>query len=267
MPIAQTALPLIESNRDLDHPAKLRAAMEANGYVYIRGLGPRDKILALRRFILTCCQEAGWLDSKADLMAARWSGAGPFAENDPQYMAVYKKIVNEPLFNALPADPFYMNLMAAILDAPVLLHRMHIGRISFPGNVLQTTPAHQDFHYIRGATDTYTIWTPLGDTPVEVGGLKVLRGSHRRGFFEHTLDPRQKYAGWGLGEQDLTNSTGDEWHTASYTAGDCVIFHSHTVHAAMPNLTADTLRLSIDNRYQRQGDVLGEAAQRTHHNL
>jgi ectoine hydroxylase-related dioxygenase (phytanoyl-CoA dioxygenase family) len=33
-------------------------------------------------------------------------------------------------------------------------------------------------------------------------------------------------------------------------AGDVLTFHSHTVHRALPNRTADRMRLSADFRYQ-----------------
>jgi hypothetical protein len=268
MAIAEQVRELVVSNDLLNNPAALRQRMERDGYIYLRGLGPKDKILNLRRVFLTFAAEAGWVDTKsADLLEGKWSGAGPFTEGEPEYMAIYKQVVNHPAFNELPEDKFYIQTMEKIVDGPVFMHRMHIGRISFPENTTQTTPAHQDWQYIRGTPRTYTIWTPLGDTPLEVGGLKVLRGSHRRGFVEHSLKPEQKYAGWGLEGEALDATSGDEWHTTGYTVGDCVIFHSHTVHGAMPNITGDRLRLSVDNRYQKQGEEYGPAATRTHHNL
>lgn len=267
MAIAEAVHPLIEANAALDDGAKLRAMMEEHGYVYLRGVGPKKRIQELRGVFLDVARRAGWVDPKAGALEAKWSGAGPYGEGDPPYMAVYKEIVNHPLFNELPADPFYMDVLAKLIDGPVFMHRMHIGRITFPENTTQTTPPHQDWQYIRGSSATYTVWTPLGDTPLELGGLKVLHRSHKRGFVEHSIDPVQKYAGWGLKGAELDATGGDEWHTAAYTLGDCVIFHSHTVHGAMPNLTRDTLRMSIDNRYQRQGDPYGPAATRSHHNL
>lgn len=266
MPTTAAAAPLTESN-DLFHNAPaLRDRLARDGYLFFRGLGPRGRILDLRRQMLELCHEAGWLDPKADLMEARWSGVGPYAENEPPYMQVYRRIVHLPLFNDLPRDPAYMTLMERLLDAPVLNHRMHIGRVSFPNNPLQTTPPHQDFHYIAGSADTFTIWTPLGDTPLDLGGLAVLSGSHRGGYLEHTEFPGQKYAAFGLGEDRLPRE-GVEWQSAHYRPGDFLLFHSHTIHKAMPNNTGTHLRLSMDNRYQRASDVTGPAAHRTHHDL
>ena len=255
------------SNDLLNQPAQLRARLAADGYLFFRGLAPQARLLELRLVMLRFCRDAGWLDPQADLMEGKWGGAGPFGEGDPAYMATYKKIVNHPLFNELPSDPFFINLIGTIVDGPVLLHRMHIGRITFPANTTQTTPPHQDWQYIRGAAATYTIWTPLGDAPRAVGGLKVLRASHRQGIVEHELRPEQKYAGWGLFDQRLAETGSQEWLTTDFKIGDCLVFHSYTVHGALPNLTPDRLRLSMDNRYQRQGDEHSDAAVHTHYDL
>jgi ectoine hydroxylase-related dioxygenase (phytanoyl-CoA dioxygenase family) len=139
--------------------------------------------------------------------------------------------------------------------------------VTFPNNVQQTTGAHQDFQYIRGAADTYTIWTPIGDCPIELGGLAVLRGSHRAGFIEHRFFKEKKYAGHGLADDQLPRNPGIEWHAGDFAAGDVLIFHSHTIHKALPNLTTDRLRLSTDNRYTRTGDAVSEISTKSHYGL
>ena len=255
------------SNDLLHDPARLRDRMTQEGYLFFRGLAPQRRILELRKVMLDFCREAGWLKSDAELMSGTWGGAGPFGEGDSAYMAIYKRIVNHPLFNELPGDPFFLDVIGKLVAGPVLMHRLHIGRITFPANTTQTTPPHQDWQYIRGTAATYTIWTPIGAATPELGGLKVWRGSHRNGFIEHELRPEQKYAGWGLFGERLDRASGDAWLTTNFAVGDCLVFHSHTVHAALPNITADRLRLSMDNRYQRQGDECSDHSMRTHHNL
>ena len=265
-----TADPLGEftTSNDLLHDAtQLRDRMARDGYLFFRGLAPKPRLLELREAMLGYCRDAGWLKPDAPLLTGTWGGAGPYGEGDPEYMTIYKQIVQHPLFNDLPGDPFFLDLIGRLVAGPVLMHRMHIGRITFPANTTQTTPPHQDWQYIRGAAATYTIWTPIGDAPVQLGGLKVLRGSHRRGAIEHELKPEQKYAGWGLFGDRLARTGGDEWLTTDFILGDCLVFHAHTVHAALPNLTSDRLRLSLDNRYQRQGDETGPAATHTHYDL
>ena len=183
-------------------------------------------------------------------------------------MDVYKKMLRLPLFNELPQDAFYIGLFERLLSGPVFNHRMHIGRVSFPNNLVQTTPPHQDFHYIAGSANTYTVWTPIGDVPRAVGGLAVLAKSNRKGFQKHSFFPEQKYAGSGFDEATCRELFGPlAWHTADFTAGDVLLFHSHTVHKAIPNTSGNILRLSADNRYQLAGTETGPAAHRTHHDL
>jgi ectoine hydroxylase-related dioxygenase (phytanoyl-CoA dioxygenase family) len=58
-----------------------------------------------------------------------------------------------------------------------------------------------------------------------------------------------------------------EWQAGDFAAGDVMIFHSHTVHKALPNLTRDQLRLSTDNRYTRVGDEVAEVSRKSHYEL
>jgi ectoine hydroxylase-related dioxygenase (phytanoyl-CoA dioxygenase family) len=222
--------------------------------------------MELRRAMLEICAAAGWIDG-SDRMSERWSGAGPFTEGDPQYMAVYKQIINHPLFIAWPERREFIETIGKIVDGPVLAHRLRIGRVTFPNNVQQTTAAHQDFQYIRGSAQTYTVWTPIGDCPIELGALAVLRGSHRAGFIEHQNFKEKKYAGQGLPDKALPAGEGIEWHAGDFAAGDALIFHSHTIHKAMPNLTKDRLRLSTDNRYQAAGDHIADISTKSHYGL
>jgi ectoine hydroxylase-related dioxygenase (phytanoyl-CoA dioxygenase family) len=218
-------------------------------------------ILAARRDVLGLCREAGWCDADGT-----WTGAGPFTEGEKPYMAVYQKVLKLPSFVAVPQDRVFLDIVSKIIGEPAMLHRLRIGRITFPNNVSQTTAPHQDHWYIRGTPATYTIWTPLGDCPTALGGLAVLPGSHKRGFIEHRLHAGKKYAGHGLDDDQLPVSP-DSWVGGDFEAGDFLVFHSLTVHKAMPNLTRDRLRLSTDNRYQRAGDEIADVSKKTHYNL
>src|SRR5205814_4280742 len=146
--------------------------------------------------------------------------AGPYTEGDKEYMDVYKKVIHVESFAAAPADELLMQVMAKVLDGPVLLHNRKIGRINFPKNVQQTTAAHQDFHYIRGTPETYTMWMPVGDCPVHMGGLAVLKSSHRQGYLEHGFFNVKKYAGHGLGEEQWPRDEDIQWHAGDFLLGD-----------------------------------------------
>ncbi len=43
-----------------------------------------------------------------------------------------------------------------------------------------------------------------------------------------------------------------------------LVFHSLTMHKALPNATQDQVRISLDNRYQRVRDPIDEGALKPH---
>jgi ectoine hydroxylase-related dioxygenase (phytanoyl-CoA dioxygenase family) len=252
----------VESNPLLDDPPALRSRMRDEGYLFFRGIGPKEKLLAARRDVIALCREARWCDGDG-----RWTGVGPFTEGDREYMAVYQKVIKLPSFLAVPEDRVFMKLIGNIIGGEAMLHRLRIGRITFPNNVQQTTAAHQDHWYIRGAPDTYTIWQPLGKCPRELGGLALLPRSQKNGFIEHRFQAEKKYAGHGLQDDQIPAASQDQWLTADFGVGDFLVFHSFTIHKALPNLTRDRLRISTDNRYQRAGDAIAEISTKSHYNL
>ena len=262
-----THRPFVVANEHLNDPAKLRDLMRKNGYVFVRNFAPKDKLLILRRDILAILREAGWVkpDSGDDVV---WSGAGPFTENEPEYMKVYNNVLYLPSFEGYPEDQKLMDFVSKIVEGTPVCQKTRIGRVTFPQNVTQTTPPHQDFYYIAGSPQTYTMWTPMVDCPIQQGGLAVMRGSHRGGFIEHKEGIGTKYAGGGVPEERMPLGEDVEWHTGDFALGDFLLFHSHTIHKAMPNMTKDRIRLSTDNRYFRQGDaVVPRLMEARHHGL
>src|SRR5262249_30045513 len=121
------------------------------------------------------------------------------------------------------------------------------------------TPPHQDFPNNQGTTDLYACWTPLSDCPVELGPLSILRGSHRLGLLplEAALGAGHRRARLGDGHAQL------DWVSGDIELGDVLIFHSLTVHRSLPN-RAKCLRLSVDYRFQRDGDALTEPCLQPH---
>src|SRR3982750_380701 len=138
----------------------LRTRMHDDGYLFLRGVAPREMLIELRREMLGVLESTGWIRPTNGSLDAIWSGIGPFTEGEPQYMAVYQQIINAPRFRAWADQSVFTDIVSKIVAGPVLAHRLRIGRVTFPSNVDQTTPAHQDFEYIRGTADTFTIWTP-----------------------------------------------------------------------------------------------------------
>ena len=55
-----------------------------------------------------------------------------------------------------------------------------------------------------------------------------------------------------------TDELADNWHTTDYEVGDTLIFPALTVHKALPNLTEDRLRVSLDNRYTATDSIISD---------
>ena len=260
---AEVLQPFVESDANAG-AAQLRAMMAEQGYLFFRRLMPADDVLAVRRNVLEQCAAAGWLDPSRDLMdAVVAAGMQPTTEGQPPYMAVYRKVLKLPRFHDFPAHSTLMRIAQRLLDGHVLVHPRRIGRMTFPNNTAATTPPHQDHFYIRGSVDTYSCWTPLGACPITLGGLAVWPGSHTRGFLEHNVHHAGAVGGSGV-PVDPAEAI---WHTTDFEPGDALFFHAFTIHKALPNLSGDRLRLSTDNRYQRDGDAIDPGALLPHFNL
>ena len=71
----------------------------------------------------------------------------------------------------------------------------------------------------------------------------VLRGSHKQGLYR--VHDAQGAGGMGIDTDKLEYG----WQTIDYKVGDLLLFHSHTVHKALPNVSGDQIRISADYRY------------------
>ena len=255
-----TYTPFIESNL-IEEESALRARLEEHGYLFFRNLLPADEVLDLRRDILELCAQAGWLDLSYDLMEAVIAKNQPaLVEGQPEYSAVYRKVLQLPRFRDFPHQAPLMAVANKLLDDEVQVHARRIGRITFPNRDYAPTPPHQDWHYIRGSAQTYSCWVPLGECPMDLGGLAVWNGSQHRGFIEHNAVNKKAVVATGV---EVDESEAD-WHTADFGLGDVLFFHSYTIHKALPNLSERTLRLSTDNRYQNQGDEIHPGSLQPH---
>lgn len=247
-------IPFQISNDLLDQPAGLRSRMKEEGYLFFRGLVPAAVVDELYDAILAICQECGWADSGGHAQGE------PRIEGRPEFWEVYDRVQRLELFHALPHHPELLRLIEILVREQPFVHPRNIARISFPNAEHFTTPPHQDFVHIQGTPDVYTIWMPLCECPQELGGVAVLAGSHR-----YDILPVHKAAGAG-GLGVATDQLALPWHTIDYQVGDVLVFHSHTVHKALPNRTADRLRISVDYRYQGVSGAIVEDGLLPHYN-
>lgn len=248
--------PFVESTDLVGDPNALLRRIRRDGYLFIRCLLPREDVLDVRRRILRFCEEEGWLRPGSDLMEGL-TDIAPIAEGEKPWEPVYEKIQRCEQFHKLKMHPNVRKIAESIFDERVVALPMTIARVAFPRDNARGTQPHQDWIYVQGSMDTLSYWAPLGDVPAEVGGLKLLQGSHKKGF----LWPRKAL---GPGGHTVECDPKLQWVASDYRAGDVLIFLPLTIHAARENLTQDRLRLSIDFRYTGVSHAIVESWMKPH---
>jgi len=245
---------LAEANASASGP-ELRAQLDRDGYLFFRGLIEPAAVLATRAAVLGALHERGWLAEGAAVDDAVPSDLvrREEANTDPGFFEAYRAIQHLQQFHELAHDKAIVDVMRTILGEPLLVHPRKIARVGLPKDPF-VVDAHQDFPFNHGTADVLTAWIALGDCDDDLGGLKVLAGSHTAGLRSVAAVPN--VGGLKVAEP-LADAPG--WSTADFRAGDVLVFHSLTVHAAKPNRT-DRLRLSCDYRYQNAGDPVAEGS-------
>ena len=251
--MSRVAGPFRVSNDILDDPAALRERIADEGYLFLRGLQDKDKLRALRRDMLEVMMAGGWLVAGTDPSDGIASIEARCAEGDVEYTGVYHDVYKLESFHRSGHWDEIVDVIAKIVDGHVLPHPSKIARLWFPQYTEHTTPIHQDFVHFQGSYDTYTVWTPVGDCPIELGPLAVIPGSHKS---DTVMDHHFSLGAGSLAihEEDLSG----EWLSNDFEVGDTLIFHSLVVHQALPNDTEDRIRVSLDNRYQAFGIPIAE---------
>lgn len=244
------------SNDAITSPTELQRRIADEGYLFFKQLQNPDKLLDLRYQMMTAIQRAGWLIAGTDPMDAIADVSAQCTEGDNQYSAGYGLAYKLEAFHRSAHWPEVTELIEKIMGKPIMPHPQKVARIWFPKYTEHTTPTHQDFVHFQGSFDNLTLWAPVGDCPIELGGLAVIPGSHKVGrVLEHHFS-------LGAGSLVVDETEHDEvdpvWHSTDYDVGDTLIFPALTIHKALPNYTEDRLRLSLDNRYQAVGDTIAE---------
>jgi hypothetical protein len=227
----------------------LRHRLAQDGYLFFRGLLSPADIGAAAASVSSELRRGGWADSRGAASAGPRALTVRDALADPAFRAA----IACAAFNRIPYLARISDVARTILGPTAFCYPSKVLRAVFPERppgVARGRYVHQDYA-VGGVQDMLTAWVPLTDIPVRLGGLAVLPGSH----LGPPLRPR------------VLSATEHGWATTSYRAGDALVFHSLTSHAALPN--RDTaLRLSGDFRWQRSDQpvpaelVLGPAGRR-----
>ncbi len=241
--------PFLDSSSVVDDGPELLRRLDRAGYLFMRGLLPADVVRTLRLELLNIAQEEGWTRAGTPLEDGIANPDAFAVEPQERYRKCYFRMYKREAFHALPHHPNLTGLFERMVGEEILMHPRIIGRVIFPrrdGGEDFTTPAHQDFPHVQGTSDTFSAWFPLADCPRQMGSLTVAEGSHMQGVYDFR-------PAFGAGGLEVIDPLIGRWVGGDFAAGDVLIFHSLTVHKAVPNLT-DRLRLSIDCRFQRASD-------------
>ena len=227
----------------------LQAEINSKGYVLVRDLLPRVAVGTVLDDVTQVLSAAGWLQAGRHPMERAVEVGVAYGDPDPEFKRVYQQVFNLESLHALPHQPSLQEVMKMLVGEQVLVHPKPIGRLIFPHCERLVTHAHQDYEFMGGDPECYTVWIPLHDCPIDVGPLKILEGSHRFGAQSHERENLH------VPEIPLENVAGEGWVGGHVNAGDVLIFHSLTVHAASANLS-DRMRLSLDCRFQDARRIL-----------
>lgn len=235
------------------------------GYVWLKGFLDRSEVLEFRRHFFTAFADTGLLAPGSEPVDGIYGGR----ENQSETQKLLMEFVRCAAFESFCLQPRLWRFFDRFLGGPSYLHKRKIVRYTAPGKGF-TTPAHYDLIYLRGGSDTVcTCWIPIGDIPVEMGGLIYLEGSDALGrkmereFARQNaqLPPEERISaynrnmaegGWiGRDLPGMADRFDTRWLAADYEAGDIVLHSAYMIHAATDNVDNDgRIRLSTDIRYQ-----------------
>jgi len=243
-----------------------------DGYLFLKGFLDRDEVLEQRRRAFAHLNLANLLEPGTD------PALGIAARVPAERGAVNKRLmeyVRSAAFESFCMTPRLWQFMDKIVGGLSYLHKRKLLRHTLP-NVPGSTPAHYDLIYLRGGTDRLvTAWIPVGDVPVEMGGLVYLEHSHSVGVqmeadfsrANAALTPEERVSaynknmtegGWVSKDlPDMARKFDTRWLIADYAAGDIVLHSPFMIHAATLNESREgIIRLSTDIRYQNVVDEI-----------
>ena len=254
-----------------DDMPTVRSRLEAEGFLFLRGFWPREKVQTVRDSLTAQLERLGFLcpgyaRDEAHCVPGREVGRAMGNPLDLRDALVRDLVFGDGL----------MNFFRGLLGGPA----RHLDFIWYrTKGTGHGSAIHCDLVYMgRGTHQLYTAWVPLGDIPLEMGGLLLLEGSHRKSaalqaylsrdvdtYCENHVDAAEFAAGrkwWDgtLSKNPLTlqQSLGGRWLTAEeYKLGDVLIFNMTLIHGSLDN-TTDRIRLSTDTRYQLASEPVDE---------
>ncbi len=248
----------------------LREQFATQGYLWLKGILPRDGVMRFRERFFTALEPAGLLKQGTNPRDGIYSGGN---EDNQRIAKTMHEIVRWSAYESFCLQEPIWLFYERLFDGAPYLHKRKLIRYTKPQEV-SSTGAHYDLTYLRAGTDRVaTSWIPIGDCSVEMGGLVYLEGSDVAGrqmekefSIQNTNLSREEQisaynksmsaTGWLTKDLPaLADKWNSRWLVADYEAGDMVIHSAYMIHAATGNDVKDSqMRLSTDIRFQRVSD-------------
>ncbi len=267
--------------------AAIRERFDTAGHVWLRGFLPRQDVLDFRKHFFSAFGDTGLLAPGSDPALGLWLGKPHDA--DLAHRRLMEQ-VRSAGYEAFCMHPRLWRFMDDFVGGPSYLHKRKLIRFTVPGEAA-ATPAHYDLVYLRGGTErVVTVWIPIGDTPIAMGGLVYLEGSHAAGrameaeFAGASADlaPEERISAYnrhmaegGWISKDLPGLAerfDARWLVADYEAGDVVLHSPFMIHAATcnddPRASPPALdRHPLPERPRRDRRALGQSLVARRHAL
>lgn len=250
-------LDLPDSSGLLADPAALRDRIREDGFLLIRGFHDRDEVLGVRREILERLAEQGKLDPAAPLLEGRVNPA-PGETASPSVRG--RENLKSAALRQLVYGRRTMTFFEQFLGGEPLSFNFQWLRTVGPGG---SSTTHYDSVFMgRGTRDLFTLWTPIGDMPPELGPLAICLGSNRweqviATYGRSDVDRDLTMGHFTNDPAELVDRFGGRWATAHFSAGDVIILDMFTMHASLANQT-NRYRISCDTRYQRADEPIDD---------
>lgn len=253
--------PLQDSTSLLKDCSALLEFYQQHHYLYLKNFLSQESVLDIRERYFSQFEPCFF---KAGTTPREGIFSGHIPTNLPRYGTqghpAYK-IVRDAEFHAFTTQPKLFELADLLLGKPAKQLRRRPVR-QFIKNTKTASRAHADAIYIESKQrPSLTCWIPLGDCPLEAGGLIYLEGSHQENL-EHIryLVGQQSDRHWDTRPLThnlklLAEKTGRRWLWSHFQTGDLVVHSPYIIHASVDS-SVDLMRLSTDIRFIPQDDPI-----------